>query len=494
MQSHWALNTILFTVPVSIIFMTGWFVYCIYNMYYYGRPDGDNTDNDGAHDTTTVLVDHGTCGGDLATTYRSGLLHCLRPHKGNGKIVGRGQIHLLHRHDGHSVKTGPTMSVTTATSDAKEHVRNICQELGLCPDGPWTPVFVDRTMMICNEEAHNGDTACPLCTAWRQLQSSADATMADGTDGLPPPPTTPLNPPHLPRSMLRSAVLQAVVSAADASGPQSTAGVEYGDAHFLRYVDELRYDLRYERLVTYIFIALALLTVLYMLASDYRQRDGLFHPSLWRWRHKDVSRQHGTGHTATVHAPSRERIAKHRTGNANTSNPNPTTWFHRKPPMVKRGLGKRRNTVDSNAIAMRRRSDKYKSQHGGACRPTPSRTAVTRTVRSAIVSAHTGRRNVIRLTELHFAARVTEVEAARGGSQLGCSPRFSLSPKSELCGRDTGSCCCLALARLDIYTTFGSGMAVNSPRAQATVAGSAHVGIETSIVVVDHIRIPSHEV
>ena len=351
MQSHWALNTILFTVPVSIIFMTGWFVYCIYNMYYYGRPDEDNADSDGARDTTSVPAVH--------------------PHKVNGKTVGRGQIHLLHRHDGHSVKTGPTMSVTTATSEAKEHVRNICQELGLCPDGPWTPVFVDHTMMVCNEEAHTGDTACPLCTAWRQLQSSTGAT--DGTDGLPPtppPPTTPLNPPHLPRSVLRSAVLQAVVSAADASRSQSNVGEEYGDAHFLHYVDELRYNLRYERWVTYIFIALALLTVLYMLASDYRQRDGLFRPSLWRWCHADVSRQHGAGHTTTVYAPSRERIAKHRTGNANTSNPSPTTWFHRKPPAVKRGLGKRRNTVDSNAIAMRRRSDKYRSQHGGACRPT----------------------------------------------------------------------------------------------------------------------------
>jgi hypothetical protein len=283
MQSHWALNTILFTVPVSILFMTGWFVYCIYNMYYYGRPGDDNTDNDGAHDATTM-----TCGDDLTTTRRSGLLHRLRPHKVNGKIVGRGQVHLLHRHDGHSVKTGPTMSVTTATSEAKEHVRNICEELGLCPDGPWTPVFVDHTMMICSEEAHNGDTACPLCTAWRQLQPSTDAAMASGTDGLPPPyglpptpppPATPLNPPHLPRSMLRSAVLQAVVSAADASGPQSTTGEEYGDAHFLRYVDDLRYDLRYERLVIYIFTALALLTILYMLALDCRQRDGLFHPS-----------------------------------------------------------------------------------------------------------------------------------------------------------------------------------------------------------------------
>jgi hypothetical protein len=71
-----------------------------------------------------------------------------------------------------------------------------------------------------------------------------------------------------------------------------------------------------------------------------------------------------------MHTPSRERIAKRRTGNASASNPNPTTWFHRKPPTVKRGLGKRRNTVDSNAIAMRRRSDKYKSQHDNACHPT----------------------------------------------------------------------------------------------------------------------------
>jgi hypothetical protein len=46
--------------------------------------------------------------------------------------------------------------------------------------------------------------------------------------------------------MLRSAVLQAAVSAADASSAQPTTGEGYGGAHFLRYVD----DLRSERFVT----------------------------------------------------------------------------------------------------------------------------------------------------------------------------------------------------------------------------------------------------
>jgi hypothetical protein len=122
--------------------------------------------------------------------------------------------------------------------------------------------------------------------------------------------------------------------------------------------------------VIYIFTALALLAILYRLTLDCGQRDGLFHPSLWRRNHKDVSHQHDASHMTTLHAPSRKHIVKRCTNNDNSSNPNPTPWFHRKPPAVRRGLGKRCNTVDSNTMAMRRRSDKHKSQHHNVCHPT----------------------------------------------------------------------------------------------------------------------------
>jgi hypothetical protein len=49
------LNTVLLTVPMSILFMTGWFVYCVYNMYYYGRP-GDDDRGDANNDTHGATV------------------------------------------------------------------------------------------------------------------------------------------------------------------------------------------------------------------------------------------------------------------------------------------------------------------------------------------------------------------------------------------------------------------------------------------------------